>query len=821
MNVDQRVLTHGADVISLTPKATDILLFLLRNAGTLVGKEDLMKEVWPDSFVEEANLTQNIFRLRRALGDDRSGTRYIETVARRGYRFVSSVKLVRASVREGISEGQKPDGKTASSPILAVLPFLNSTGDDRFEYLADGVCENIINSLSQISKLRVMSRSAVFRYKGKEVDPKVINENLGVDAMLLGKIISPPSGLMIKAELVDAATGWHLWGENFDCELKDILEIQDEIARQVSTALRLRLTGDEERRITTRYTENPQAYQAYIEGRFHWSRYTQEGIEKAIGHFGNAIELDPNYALAYAGIVDCYLRLTTNYLPPLIDDNLGEESSESLGETPEAGEPEREASQLPDAKVKLRHEWDWKGAERELRRANELKADYPAAHQWHAAYLFARNLYKTSTSESGLGEDHRSAGSHQDLPARIPFGQLAPNEAVQVFCAIARDQIDVGNYEAACLVLKRWWALGSWPKLNGLDSKSCADLLFTIGEVTGFVASAEQLPLGQKNAEFLLGGSIALFEQLGSLVRAAEGRIELALCYYRQGNFDLGRSTFLTVLDALSQSDSEIRCLALIRLASLERHAGRLQDALTRLTEAQSIMRSLGPWVTGRHHLELASTYKELAISKGDASLFVDALDHFRESLYEFEAIGNLRMMGIAENNLGFLLLTLNRLQPAEFHLLKARRIFEGLKDKVRRAQVDDTLARLHLARGNFELAGLAANRAIDTLQSGDEDVLLAEVLTTKGVVCCKLRRYREAVRILETAHGVAARCGDRQGAGMALLILIEEIGAQLSLEEREDIAVRLRQLLSDLQQASVSARVQEALTVIDEIGEV
>ena len=148
------------------------------------------------------------------------------------------------------------------------------------------------------------------------MDPQTAGKELGASAVLVGKISAQRSGFVVGVELVDVATGWQLWGENFDSESKDLLEIQSVITRQVLATLKLELTGAEEKRVTARYTENAEAYQAYLEGRYHWSRYTKKGIEKAIKHFRHAIELDPNYALAYAGIVDCYLRLATNYLPP-------------------------------------------------------------------------------------------------------------------------------------------------------------------------------------------------------------------------------------------------------------------------------------------------------------------------------------------------------------------------------------------------------------------------------------------------------------------------------------------------------------------------
>ena len=192
----------------------------------------------------------------------------------------------------------------------------NVSNDADTEYLSDGITESIINSLAQLPLLRVMSRSTVFRYKSSELDAQRIGRELGVDAVLVGRVHSYEQKLVIGAELVDVANGWQLWGESYDRGSGAIFEVQDEIARQISAALRLRLSGEEERRLAKRPTRSTEAYQFYLKGRFHWSKYTKEGLEQAIEHFRQAIELDSNYALAYAGIVDCYLRLATNYIPP-------------------------------------------------------------------------------------------------------------------------------------------------------------------------------------------------------------------------------------------------------------------------------------------------------------------------------------------------------------------------------------------------------------------------------------------------------------------------------------------------------------------------
>ena len=811
LNVNQRVLTRDGDLISLGPKATEILLLLLRNAGELVGKEEMLRAVWPDSFVEEANLSQNIFTLRRAFGDARSDARYIETVTGRGYRFVGSVKSIEIAALASHAVGgvQKVDAKLDGPTILAVLPFVNATGNDSLEYLADGVSDNIINSLSQISKLRVMSRSAVFRFKGTEVDPKFIVAELGVDAMLLGKVISRPSGLMINAELVDVATGWQLWGESFDCESQNLLEIQDEIARQISATLRLKLTGEEEKRITARYTESSSAYQQYIEGRYHWSHYTRAGIEKAIGHFRNAIELDPNYALAYAGIVDCYLRLATNYLPPENDAPVESEQNDR-GTSMSSEDEVSEAPRTSDPKVKLRYEWDWKGAERELRRANELKADYPAAHQWNAAYEFAVKLLQESSAGNSSARSWSkvdSLGSHVSLRAI-----LSPNEEAQVLCTVAREQIEVGNYDAACLVLRKWWIPNEWPRLEELNLPSAADLLFTAGSLTGCLSSTGLFEQGQKHAEALISGSIGLFEHLGLKRRCAEGIIELAHCYYRQGAFALARSTLVRALNELSSADTELRSICLIRLAVTERHAGHLYDSLARLNEARESVERSGALVTGRFHHELSTTLKDLALAESQINYSEPVIKGFQQAIYEFEAIGHHRYAAVVENNFGFLLLSLKEFDKAEKHLLRARRFLEAFADRIRAAQVDDSLARLYMATDKLELAEKAACAAVSSLENSDEEALLAESLTTRGLVLCRLGRTREARGVLEGAHRIAERCGDTEGAGRALLTVIEEIFHELGKEERLELAVRLRKLLGKSQQASTLKRLEICL---------
>lgn len=389
---------------------------------------------------------------------------------------------------------------------------------------------------------------------------------------------------------------------------------------------------------------------------------------------------------------------------------------------------------------------------------------------------------------------------------------LTLSEQAQDCCSIAREHLERGDYETGCAALRSWWAIGEWPKQEGLSQLAAAELLLTAGTLSGWLGSTRQISGGQKCAERLLSGAVALFDHLGETARSAEGRVELGFCYYRQGLFDLARLTLRSSLNDLLDSDVELREIALIRIASVERHAGRLHDALSVLNSAGRLPDSLSPWTRGRFHLESATTLKNLGIAEGKNEYFDKALSHYREALSHFERIGNRRYTAIVENNLGYLLSALKRFDEAQLHLKHARRLFEELSDSVRRAQVDETLAQLYLASQQHELAQRSISRAVETLETSGEEALLAEALTTHGLVLCKLSRRHEAKPILERARRVAERCGDYEGAGKTLLILIEEMCEQLSDDERREIGVQASQWLANSQQAATRERLRNCM---------
>ncbi|HEX8920258.1 MAG TPA: protein kinase, partial [Pyrinomonadaceae bacterium] len=259
---------------------------------------------------------------------------------------------------------------------VAVLPFFNVGGDANTEYLSDGLTESLINSLSQLPNLKVIARSSVFRYKGREVDPQMVGQELNVRAVLTGRVVQLGDNLIIQTELVDVATQTRLWGENYTRKVSDIIALQDEISREISDKLRLKLSGEERKQLAKRYTENSEAYQLYWKGRYYWNQRRPEDIREAIHYFQQAIELDHSYALAYTGLADCYvlgnlLQMSPKEAMPIAI----EKTNTALAIDPELAEAHTSL-----AKIKLSYEWEWASAETEFKKALEHKPGYATAH---------------------------------------------------------------------------------------------------------------------------------------------------------------------------------------------------------------------------------------------------------------------------------------------------------------------------------------------------------------------------------------------------------------------------------------------------------
>jgi serine/threonine protein kinase/Tfp pilus assembly protein PilF len=276
---------------------------------------------------------------------------------------------------------------------IAVMPFVNASGNTEVEYLSDGMTETLINSLSQLPNLSVKARSSVFRYKGKEVEPQTVGSELSVQAILNGRVIQRGDNLILSLELVDARTGNQIWGEQYNRKMTDIVSLQTEIARDISNKLRAKLTGAEQQQVAKNYTVNPEAYQLYLQGRYHWNKRTVEGVNKATEYFQKAIEKDPTYALAYVGLADSYIVVPNlqrrEVFPKAKAAALKAlEIDESLGEAHAAL-----------ANIGFYYEWNWANAEREYKRAIELSPNYATAHHWYGESLAGLGRFDESFTE--------------------------------------------------------------------------------------------------------------------------------------------------------------------------------------------------------------------------------------------------------------------------------------------------------------------------------------------------------------------------------------------------------------------------------------
>ena len=269
---------------------------------------------------------------------------------------------------------------------LAVLPFINENTDPEMEYFSDGVTESILDTLSTLPKIRIMARNTVFQYKSKTVDPKNIGRRLNVEAVLIGRILMRDESLVVRAELVDVEDGSRVWGARYDRRVSDVFAVQEEIAKEISETLRLKLTYEQKKRLTHRYTKHIAAYHLYLKGRYYWNKRTESGLGKAIEYFQKAIESDPAYALAYAGLADCFPPLGAyRILAP------GVAFARAKSAATKALELD---AQLAEAHTALAlstmfYDWDWPKAEEEFTKAIQLNPNYPIGHQWYATYLMA------------------------------------------------------------------------------------------------------------------------------------------------------------------------------------------------------------------------------------------------------------------------------------------------------------------------------------------------------------------------------------------------------------------------------------------------
>lgn len=409
--------------IKLQEQPLRVLLELVGNAGLVVTREELQQKLWPaDTFVDfDLGLNTAVRKLRQALGDDAEGPRYIETLAKRGYRFIAPVSSA-APVPQPIDGSPASPSETAPVPpsapdrrrrwliptvglavialaagvgwytraprtprinSIAVMPFANGGGDANTEYLSDGITESLINNLAHVPQLKVKSRNTVFHYKGKDIDAKKVGSDLGVAATVNGRVVPRGDSIEVSAELTDVRDNTVMWGHHYSGKSADIILLQQQIASDIAQELRSKLSTSEKQQVANQGTHNPEAYELYLKGRYAWNtRGKYADIEKAISYFNQAIAEDPGYALAYSGLADAYLVL----------DTYGGTSGKSKPKTiaalrkaleldPSLGHPHAVLGAIEMGN------WDFAKGEAEFKKAIKLDPNDAAARHWYSANI--------------------------------------------------------------------------------------------------------------------------------------------------------------------------------------------------------------------------------------------------------------------------------------------------------------------------------------------------------------------------------------------------------------------------------------------------
>src|SRR6184192_3343087 len=367
-----RLLFFNGQRVVLTPKAVDLLIALVEAQGQTVDKHELLRRVWPDTVVEEGSLSSHIFQLRRALGAGAGGRRFIETIPKRGYRFVSPCAQLRSSA----------PAADVGRLMLVVLPFENLSGGRKHDYFSEGLTEEMISQLARLNpeQLGVIARTSAMQYKSTTKTPQQIGRELGVSHLLEGSVRRAGGRVRITAQLIRVSDATHLWAEGYERELHDILALQAQVARAIAREIQITLTVRADRRLDRVAALDPGGHEAYLRGRHLWNLRTEEGMRKGIAQYEEAIRLQPDYATAYAGLADSHVMLACRGMVPAKDSLLKAKAPELDGELGEAH------GSL--AHVRL-HDWDWEGLERDFQRAIDLHPALPIVYYWYGEYLMS------------------------------------------------------------------------------------------------------------------------------------------------------------------------------------------------------------------------------------------------------------------------------------------------------------------------------------------------------------------------------------------------------------------------------------------------
>lgn len=432
----QHAFLRDGQVVPLPPKAFDILLLLVESEGGLLSKTDLLERAWPGAYVDENNLAQQISVLRKYLGESSDKPAYIETIPRVGYRFIAPVEELNSQTGPSPAPRSAEPGPVAARRLpvlwistgiavtallltgvyflsthlqarssttgpqrirsLAILPLTNLSGDPAQDYFADAMTDSLTTNLAQIRELRVISETSATRYKGLHKALPEIARELNVDGVVEGSVFRSGDHVRITAQLVEAPTDRHLWARSYEGEFRDVLRLQDDVARDIAGEIKVKLTPREQHLLTTSPPINAEAYKLYLEGSYFQTKVTEDYLRKAITTLQQSIDKDPNYAPAHAALALAYEKLSTNgYEPPLVD---VPKAKAELTKALELDESLAEAH-ANLGYIKLTFDWDWPGGERELLRALELNPNSSDAQSEQGVYLVTIGQFDEAISQ--------------------------------------------------------------------------------------------------------------------------------------------------------------------------------------------------------------------------------------------------------------------------------------------------------------------------------------------------------------------------------------------------------------------------------------
>ena len=512
---EQQLLKKGIR-LKLQGQPFSILLTLLSQPGKVVTKEELRRKLWPDGvFIDfDHSLGTAINKLREVLDDSADNPRFVETLPRRGYRFIAPVEMIAENevapvVKQQLVQEQKPgardSGQAVADPLdtskktavpgrtpwpitwkisglalllvmaivlaymlylrsrpvsirsLAVLPLENLSGDASQDYFSDGMTDELITELGQISQLRVISRTSAMTYKGVHRKLPQIARELNVDAVVEGTVLRSGNQIRITAQLIQSATDKHLWAQSYEGDSRDTLALQKQVASSIAQAIRIELTPNEQAVLKNVKQVNPDAYEDYLKGRYFWNKRTADGFKKAIDHFNKAIDQDPTYAPAYAGLADSYaLSGDWEYgvLPP----------SEAYPKAKAAATKALDLDKnLGEAHISLAfslgaYDWDWDSAGREYRRGIELNPGYATGHHWYAWHLttLGRNSEAIAEMKKAESLDPLSLIISDDLAEELLVAHRYDEAMQQSRKTIDMDSsFAVGHYELGQIFVQK------------------------------------------------------------------------------------------------------------------------------------------------------------------------------------------------------------------------------------------------------------------------------------------------------------------------------------------------------------------------------